>query len=218
MKNYSLVIWDLDGTMIDPAEGILNSVAYALKKMGYEERSDEYLKQFIGPPLFQSFRELIEMDDDDVKRAVYLYRENYSENGAIHQNRLYDGIGEIIREIYTRKLKQIVVTSKPTVFASRIVRFHNLENYFSKIVGSNLDGTMSNKSELFKYSLEQFASQRKDEVIAIGDRKYEIEAANENEIDSIGVLYGYGSPEEIRRSSPTFVANNVTDIWKIITS
>lgn len=216
MKNYGLVLWDLDGTMIDPAEGILNSVVYALKKMGYGERSNEYLRQFIGPPLFQSFRELIGMNGDEAKRAVYFYRENYSGNRAIHQNKLYEGISDLIREVHRRNRRQIVVTSKPTVFASQIVKFHNLEAFFSEIVGSNLDGSMSNKSDLFKYALERFPSYFEDEVIAIGDRKYEVEAANENGIDSIGVLYGYGTPEEIQIASPTFIANNVAGIGKIL--
>lgn len=216
MKNYGLVLWDLDGTMIDPAEGILHSVVYALKKMGYGERSNEYLRQFIGPPLFQSFRELIGMNGDEAKRAVYFYRENYSGNGAIHQNQLYEGISDLIREVHRRKRRQIVVTSKPTVFASQIVKFHNLEAFFSEIVGSNLDGSMSNKSDLFKYALERFPSYFEDEAIAIGDRKYEVEAANENGIDSIGVLYGYGTPEEIQIASPTFIANNVAGIGKIL--
>lgn len=216
MKKYKLIIWDLDGTIVDPAVGIIESVLYALEKLGIEKPNLEVLKTFVGPPLFESFRDMIGLDDTTTEKAVRYYRENFVCNGAMYEDKPYEGMKELIESIYEEGLCQIIATSKPTEFAKKIIRHNGMETYFTNIVGSNMDGSKASKYEVIEESLRGFQNLQKNEVVIIGDRRYEIEAAQRFGFDSIYVSYGYGTIEELRYSRPTHIADNVQQLIDLI--
>ncbi|MDR1178840.1 MAG: HAD-IA family hydrolase, partial [Spirochaetaceae bacterium] len=133
----------------------------------------------------------------------------------IYENKLYDEIDTILQELNNRNKKCIIATSKPETFAKIITQYFNIKKYFKYIVGSNLDGTLSEKEDIIKYIIEKYKLTKK-ETIMVGDRKYDIIGAKKNGIDSIGVLYGYGTQEELEKADPKYLCKNVMDILKII--
>jgi phosphoglycolate phosphatase len=209
---YINILFDLDGTLTDPYSGITNSVKYALNKFDIIEENNTKLKLFIGPPLEKSFLEYYNFSKNDAKTAVEYYREYFSEKG-IYENNLYEGIDNVLKELNNRNKNCVIATSKPEVFANKITEYFNINNYFKYIVGSNLDGTLSEKEEIIKYIIEKYRF-NKEETIMVGDRKYDIIGANKNGIDAIGVLYGYGTKEELEKERPKYLC---TDIMEIIT-
>ena len=211
---YSNVLFDLDGTLTDPYLGITNSVKYSLNKFDIIEEDDSKLKLFIGPPLEKSFMEYYGFNKNDSRKAVEYYREYFSEKG-IYENKLYDGIKIVLEELNKRNKNCVIATSKPETFANKIIRYFGIQNYFKEIVGSNLDGTLSEKEDIIKYIIEKYKLQR-NETVMVGDRKYDIIGANKNGIDSIGVLYGYGTEEEPEKENPRYICNNVMEILKMI--
>jgi phosphoglycolate phosphatase len=212
--DYINILFDLDGTLTDSGLGITNSVKYSLGKFGIIETDDNKLRLFIGPPLESSFVEYYNFSKDDSKIAVNYYREYFSENG-VYENKLYDGIDAVLQELNDRNKNCIIATSKPETFAKEIARYFNIQNYFKYIVGSNLDGTLSEKEDIIKYIIENYKL-NKEETIMIGDRKYDIIGAKANGIDSVGVLYGYGSREELEKEEPKYLCKNVMEIVEII--
>ncbi|CZR99037.1 MULTISPECIES: HAD family hydrolase [unclassified Clostridioides] len=213
-KNYEIVLFDLDGTLTDPKEGITKSIQYSLDSFGIKEDLDN-LEQFIGPPLHDTFKEYYKFDDEKAKRAVEKYREYFSDKG-IFENKIYKNIKEILEMLYTNDKILLLATSKPTVFAETILKYFDIDRYFKYIVGSNLDGTRVNKNEVIQYVLDLCNVKDKDKVIMVGDRKYDIIGAKKIGVDSIGVLYGYGSFEEISESEPTYIVESVDSIKDIL--
>lgn len=213
-KNYDVVLFDLDGTLTDPKEGITKSIQYSLKSFGIEEDLDN-LEQFIGPPLHDSFKDYYNFDDEKATKAVEKYREYFSDKG-IFENKIYENIKEVLEVLYKNGKILLVATSKPTVFAETILEYFRIDKYFRYIAGSNLDGTRVNKNEVIEYVLELCNVTDKEKVIMVGDRKYDIIGANKVGIDSIGVLYGYGSIDEISTSNPTYIAENTLSIKDIL--
>lgn len=213
---YKLIIWDLDGTIIDPSIGIIESIKYALNRLGIEEKNPDILRKFIGPPLHASFRDLIGLDVGTAEKAVGHYRHNFVENGAMYNDRPYDGIKDLILAISKKGVQQVIATSKPTEFAERIIQHNGMGGFFSKIVGSNLDGTKASKFVLVEEAASSFPEYSKSEIVVIGDRKYEVEAANELGFDSICVSYGYGTVEEIMDSGPTYIAGRISELGDIL--
>ena len=211
---YKNILFDLDGTLTDPFLGITNSVKYSLKKLNMVEYDENKLKLFIGPPLEKSFIELFHFDKNKSKMAVNYYREYFSEKG-IYENVLYENIDNLLKNIKNKNKICILTTSKLEKFAAEILKHFGIEKYFDKIVGSNLDGTMSEKGDIIKYIIEK-ENLNTSETIMIGDRKYDIIGANKNNIHSIAVLYGYGTKEELEESKPTYFCERVMDIITII--
>jgi phosphoglycolate phosphatase len=211
---YINVLFDLDGTLTDPYLGITNSVKYSLNKFDIIEEDDSKLKLFIGPPLEKSFMEYYGFNKNDSRKAVEYYRGYFSEKG-VYENKLYDGIKIVLEELNKRNKNCVIATSKPETFANKIIRYFDIQNYFKEIVGSNLDGTLSEKEDIIKYIIEKYKLQR-NETVMVGDRKYDIIGANKNGIDSIGVLYGYGTKEELEKENPRYICNNVMEILKMI--
>ena len=194
MKKY--ILFDLDGTITDPKEGITKSVAYALSKFGIKVDSLNELCKFIGPPLKDSFIEYYNFNDDEAEKAIKYYREYFSDRG-IYENQVYKGFEDILISLKENNKVLIVATSKPTIFAQKILEHFNLRKYFSFVSGSNLDGTRVKKSEVIQYALERNNIKDLSEVIMIGDRKHDVYGAKEIGIESIGVLYGYGDYKEL---------------------
>lgn len=212
MKKYDVILFDLDGTITDPGIGITNSVAYALKKydITVEDRAELY--KFIGPPLHKSFEEFYGVDG---LRAVDYYREYYRDKG-IYENTVYTGVEDMLKKLNDAGKKVILATSKPEVFAKEVLRYFNLKDYFYYAAGANLDGTLTDKAEVIAYALAEGGVTDKSAVIMIGDREHDIIGANKNGIDSMGVLYGYGSREELENAGADYIAATVEDICGIL--
>jgi phosphoglycolate phosphatase len=211
---YSNVLFDLDGTLTDPYLGIINSVKYALDKFNIIEVNDNKLKLFIGPPLEKSFMGYYKFNKNDTIKAIEYYREYYSEKG-IYENKLYQGIDIVLQELNNKNINCIVATSKLEKYAIKVLQYFNIKKYFRYVVGSNLEGTLSVKEDIIKHIIEKYKLEKK-KTIMVGDRKYDIDGANKNGIASIGVLYGYGTKEEIERAKPTYICNGIDDMMEII--
>lgn len=215
MKEYKYILFDLDGTLTDPAVGITTSVAYALEKFGIKVDDISTLNHFIGPPLLDSFMEDYGFTEDQAKNAIEYYRERFRVKG-LYENIVYDGILGMLKELKKSGKELILATSKPEPFAKEIMQHFGLDKYFLFIAGSNFDGTRTAKSEVIEYALENAGVIDKTSCIMIGDRKHDIAGAKKTSLDSIGVLYGYGSREELESAGATYIAETVDDITKLI--
>ena len=215
MKNYSVVLFDLDGTLSDPKIGITKSVQHALQKAGVMVNDLDELEPFIGPPLQVSFQEIYGFNDTQITRAIRDYRERFTERGMF-ENKLYEDIPALLAQLKQQGYILTIATSKPTVFAEQIIKYFQLESYFDLVVGSHLDGSRSAKGEIIAEVLQQLDSYPKDQFIMIGDRKYDLIGARENQIDAIGVTYGFGLLEELKNEEPTYIVDHVNDLLKYL--
>ena len=209
---YTTYLFDLDGTLTDPRTGITKAVQYALLQQGIAENDLTKLEPFIGPPLQESFAAYYSMNEEQVWQAVAAYREYFKEYG-IYENECYEGITELLTLLTSNQAKLLVATSKPTVFAERIIAYFKLDGYFKGVYGSELDGPRSNKAELIRYIMD---SNRLSpgETVMIGDRKHDLIGARSNGIDSIAVGYGYGSEDELMGETPTYYYETVQDFMR----
>lgn len=190
--DLNTIFFDLDGTLTDPKPGITGSIQYALEKLGRPVPTQDELAWCIGPPLRGSFATLI--GEELADRGVELYRERFGDVG-LFENSLYPDIKATLATLKPRA-RLFVATSKPHVFATRIVEHFGLSPYFEHVFGSELDGTRVHKYDLLAFALEQTGTDPA-RAIMIGDRSHDIVGAKKNGIDGIGVLYGYGSREEL---------------------
>jgi len=215
MHNLTNILFDLDGTLIEPEEGIINSVLYALEKMGIAEENQEVLTSFIGPPLIDSFSSIYHLEPGRAKLAVKYYREFFADKG-IYQNSLYPGITDLLKYLKKEGFMIFLATSKPTVYARKIINHHKLGKYFSAITGSNLDHSMDNKRDIIG-NLVESEGLSSGESVMIGDRIFDIEGARYHGMKTVFVTYGYGSKKEILEAEADFVADSIEDIRLIIT-
>ncbi len=211
---YKYLFFDLDGTLTQSEFGIINSIIFALNKMGIEVEDRESIKKFIGPPLIKAFKEFYNMSDEDATKAAAIYRECY-DGGELFNAPLYEGIKETLRTLHANGKKLYVVTSKPTVFASRIVEHFDILKYFESVIGPELNNKNYSKNELVETAIKATDGD-KSECVMIGDRFYDIDGANANNIDSIGVLYGYGNKEELEKAGATYLAETAKDILGLV--
>lgn len=193
------LLFDLDGTLTDPFDGIINCIMYALNQLGRKLPPRANLRWCIGPPLRDSFAKLLASDEEAlIEKAVGLYRKRFSSVG-LFENQVYDGIPEVLESLKENSHTLYVATSKPTVFAERIIDHFGLQRYFKNIYGSELDGTRGDKTSLISHILqtELLAS---SEVAMIGDREHDMIGAKQNGISAFGVLWGYGMKDELKKS------------------
>lgn len=195
----STVLFDLDGTITDSGSGIINSVKYALKKAGRKIPPEDELRKFIGPPLQEQFMKCCGIEEKEAAEMVALYREYYQEEG-IFDNRVYDGVMEMLKTLKEAGLKIVMATSKPEKFAKMIAEHFGFAKYFDLIGGACMDGARTKKQEVIQYVLEQCKEKDREKIRMVGDRCYDIEGANREGIRAIGVLYGYGSKEELEEA------------------
>ena len=215
MTTYKVILLDLDGTITDPKVGITRSVQYALEKMNIAAPDVDQLEGFIGPPLQVSFAEYFDFDEHQTEKAIDFYRERFKEKG-IFENELYPNIPDLLKFLREQHFSLVIATSKPTVFAEQILQHFKIDHYFDLVVGSNLDGTRTSKTEIIKYILDEYNQHNPGDFIMIGDRKHDTVGAHNNGIDSIGVLYGYGSLEELRNSKPAYIVESVEQLKGIL--
>ena len=212
---YNTVLFDLDGTLTDPAVGITNSVAYALKKWGIEVSDRTELYKFIGPPLVDSFCKFYGFSKDDAELSVKYYREYFADKG-LFENSVYDGVPEMLSVLKNRGKRLIIATSKPEVFSKRIVEHFGLDKYFDFLAGATLDSSRVKKADVIEHALKSCEITDLSSVVMVGDREHDVIGAAHFSIDSIGVLYGYGDREELESAGATYIAQTVSDILNII--
>ncbi len=209
------ILFDLDGTLTNPKEGITKSMQYALKYMGIEVEDLDSLCKHIGPPLKDGLKEFWNFNEEEASQAVAKYREEYSVTG-IFQNEEYVGMRELLQRLTKAGKQLIVATSKPEVFAKKIMEHFNLAQYFIDICGSNMDYTRAKKGEVIQYALTKNHVTELDQVIMVGDRLHDMVGAKENGIESIGVLYGFGSRDELVQAGAGQIAETVKDLGEIL--
>jgi phosphoglycolate phosphatase len=189
------VYFDLDGTLTDPKPGITRSIQYALRKLDHHTiPTEDELTWCIGPPLRASLVKILR-NAETADRAVSLYRERFSDIG-LYENRVYDGISDVLTTLGQSGRRLFVATSKAHVFAERIIDHFGLRHHFERVFGSELDGTRSDKSHLLEYALRT-TSVDPSKTLMVGDRSHDMIGARNNGIRGIGVLYGYGSKDEL---------------------
>lgn len=215
MNRYSLLLFDLDGTLTDSQLGITRSVQYALRHMGIPAPDPTVFRSFIGPPLFDSFRKLSGFDDARAMHAIQLYREYYTTTG-IFENELYPGIPELLSRLRDDGRTLALATTKPTVFAERILAHFNLASCFAHVAGSNLDGSRVAKDELVRDVLAAFPHIPPHRAVMIGDREYDILGARANGVPSIAVAWGFGPCAELRAARPDYTACTVRELEALV--
>lgn len=207
MKDKTNLLFDLDGTLTDPFIGITRSVQHALSHYGIIENDLSRLASFIGPPLIDSFREMYCFSEAQAQEAIGYYREYFAEKGW-RENKVYPGIPELLQQLQVEGRKLYVATSKPTPFAVQILDYFNLSCYFERIEGASLDHTRIRKTEIMQFLLTQARISPKKAVM-IGDRKFDVIGAHAVGMECIGVLYGYGSSEELAASKADRIVPSV---------
>ena len=212
---YGVILFDLDGTITDSGVGVTKSVMYALAKYGITVSDPSELFRFIGPPLIDSFMKFYGFSHSQAVEATDFYREYYRETG-IWENTVYDGIPEILKELSERGKRVIVATSKPEVFAVKILEHQNIAKYFEFIAGANMDETRTQKDEVIKYALETCGIADMSDVVMVGDTKFDVIGANKFGMDSIGVLFGYGSQEEMEAEGVTYICETAEDLRNLL--
>ena len=216
---YKYIFFDLGGTLTQSEFGIMAAATKALNHFGIETPSQEILKKFIGPPLYVSFHDFYKLNEEDSQEAIKIYREYYVKEG-VYQAPLYPGITEMLKELKNAGCTLMITTSKPETMAVTVAKNDGIFEYFDGIIGPALDEHDPNKAILIKRALKALGTDDSDKdflknCLMIGDRFYDIEAACEIGIDSIGVLYGYGNEQELKEAGATYIVKNVQDISKI---
>lgn len=215
MKTYQTILFDLDGTLTDPKVGITKSIQYALAKFNIDEPDLDKLIPFIGPPLMESFKVYYGFDDEQAWQALAYYREYFSVKG-IYENGVYPGIHTLLEGLAGQGKRLIVATSKPTLYAEEIVKHFGLAPFIDFVVGSNMDGTRTDKKEIIEYIIAELSASEKAQTIMVGDRKHDIIGARKVNVESIAVAYGYGTVEELTKEMPTYLAETVEDLARIL--
>ena len=214
---YTHIFFDLDGTLTDPAQGITNSFIHALKFYGLPVPSYQELCKLIGPPLPYSFEVTFGFDHDKAMEAVGKYREYFADRG-LFENKVYPGIPELLQKLKAQGKHLLVATSKPQEYSIKILEHFNLAQYFDFICGSLMDESRSKKSEVIAYALEccGLGEGSEDKVLMVGDRFHDIEGSKANGIKSCGVLFGYGSRQELEEAGADYIAEDIQALLKIL--
>lgn len=213
MQSYQTILFDLDGTLTDSAPGILNSVRYACRKMQLTIPEEATLRRFLGPPLPSSFRSYLHLNEADTNRAVAAFREYYPDKG-IFENEVYPGIPALLADLKAAGKTVVMATSKPEVFARRIMQHFSLENYFDAICGATMDETRTDKGEVIAYALRTIGATSTQGIVMVGDREHDVKGAAGNGLPCIGAVYGYGSAEELTAAGAFALADTVADLRK----
>lgn len=215
MKQKKYILFDLDGTLTDSGLGITKSVQYALRSFGIEEHDLNKLNVFIGPPLKDSFMEFYHMTEQQAQEAVKQYRVYYKETG-IFENKLYDGIDTMLQKLKEQGKELFLATSKPELFAKQILQYFHIDSYFTYIAGASFDGSREEKIDVMRYALSLGQVQNMEEAVMIGDRKFDMEAAKQLGMDSIGVLFGFGSKEELTSYGANILVNTPKELEELL--
>ncbi|WP_042699892.1 HAD family hydrolase [Methanocorpusculum bavaricum] len=215
MKTYTNIVFDLDGTLTDPALGITNSVMYALEKYGIPVPDRSELLKFIGPPLIESFQEFYGLSREEAKIAVDYYREYYLAKGMF-ENSVFPGIEDLLISLKANGKNLMVATAKVEQFAETVLEHFGIAKYFTCIAGSDLENTITHKGEIILSVLERCEITDREHTVMVGDRMHDMLGAKYASIDSIGVLFGYGTREELENAGADIIAESVSDLKRIL--
>ena len=217
---YQYILFDLDGTLTDPKLGITGCVQYALRKLGMEAPDADALEPFIGPPLMDSFREFCGLDEEKGAQAVAYYRERYAVDG-LFENEAYPGIVQMLIRLQQAGCHLAVASSKPEVFVKKILEHFGMLSCFEVVVGSGLDGSRVRKEEVLEEALRQLLEERvpaketsayAEDVVMVGDRKFDIQGAKAYGIASVGVAYGYAAEGELEEAGADRIVKTVQEL------
>ena len=203
--------FDLDGTLTDPYEGITKCILYALDELGFPHPDDDYLYRCIGPPLWDTFPELV--GNELTRRAVDLYRERFVDVGW-QENKPYEGIHDALETIASAGHLVFVATAKPHMHAARIVEHFGMGEFFDNVYGSELDGKRATKAELLRFAIDRNPGDI--ERVMIGDRKHDLAGAIANDMTPIGVAWGYGSVEELDKAGARAVVRSPAELSELL--
>lgn len=210
------LLFDFDGTLFDTGPGVMNCVRYALERFEIHETDEAKLRKFVGPPLFDMFRELYGFDDAAAQEAVRLYRERYHPTG-IWECSPYPGMSALLDHASVAGFLLAVATGKPTPSAKRILERYELDQKFDYVCGSEFDGTRGKKSEVVAATLEEFGlSDSPDHALMIGDRKYDVLGACAVGVPCLGVRYGYAEPGELEAAGAIAIVDTVEELERYI--
>jgi len=213
---YRYVLFDLDGTVTNPEEGITKSFAYALEHMGIHVEELSELRKVIGPPLLQSFDEFYHFTHEEALVATEKYRERYQVTGWA-ENEVYDGMEEALKKLSEAGMKLILATSKPERFAVRIMEHFELAKYFTMLCGADdYAKDRSTKEQVVRYAIEQNGITDIGEVIMVGDRKYDVTGAAAVGIETIGVLYGFGDEQELSEAGAVHLVKTPEELVRYL--
>lgn len=204
------LFFDLDGTLTESAPGIIRSAKYALSHFGMAP-SDEIMMKFIGPPLLESFGNLCGLNEKDSREAIRLYREYFAEKGMF-ENSVYDGVYEMLEALRAKGKFLAVATSKPEVYARKILDHFHLTEYFSHISGAELDHVKMTKADVLRNAVHAMRLSDLRRGLMVGDRKHDVEGGNELGMETLGVLYGYGSYEELMSAGAVDTARTPDEV------
>lgn len=210
---YDIILFDLDGTLTESGIGITRSVAHSLRKFGIEESDQAKLDRFVGPPLIDSYMRYYGFSREQAVQAVEYYREYYAVTG-IFENRVYDGVEAMLKALKAAGKTCVLATSKPEHYAMQILDHFGLASYFDCVAGATMDEKRTHKADVIAYALEK--NGKTGTAVMVGDRKHDILGAKAHDLDSIGVLYGYGSREELETAGATYLAETAEEILMFV--
>lgn len=213
MKNYKSLLFDLDGTITDSSEGIINSIQYALNKMNICVRDRQILNKFVGPPLMDSYKLYFGLDDTMAYEGLILFRE-YFERQGMYENKLYDGIYDLLYDLKASDYDILLATSKPKPYAIKILEYFKISGCFNYIAGCPMEEKDVTKADVINDALHNAITKDKSEIVMIGDTKFDTEGAKQCGIDSIAVLYGMG--EEKDHQNATYIVKTVDELYKLL--
>ncbi len=212
MKEYDYYLFDFDGTLCDTTEGIFNSIIYSLDCFGIKETDYKKLEFFVGPPLFESYKTIYNVSDEDAQWLINKYRDRYKTKAA-EESKIYDGIKELLKRLKESGKKIAIASSKPIVFVEEISAYHGIDKFYDFISAENFKNNHSSKEDLINNCLEFFNNPDKEKVIMVGDRFYDIDGAKAVGIDSAGAVYGFGTEEELVNAGATYILNSPEDLF-----
>lgn len=213
--NIKAVLFDLDGTIIDPREGIINSILYAVKEFGLAEPQPETLNCFIGPPLQHSFKKRYQLSDEDAMEMVRIYRVYYADKG-IFECHLYDGIEALLQQLFEKNIFLSLATSKPVIFADQLMKHFQLDKYIEFTAGALMDGKRTDKKEVIQFALENIPPFKNDEILMLGDREFDIDGGKFYQLKTAWAKWGYGVEEVLIKSEPDVILNAPLELLSII--
>ena len=209
---YKAILFDLDGTLTESGEGITKCVQYALEKIGKPEEDLKKLEVFVGPPLLQQFMKYADIDEETAEKAVKYYRERYSSTG-IFENRPYPGVETMLSELKSKGYRLAVASSKPEYYVTQILDYFQLTDYFEEIVGSEMNGNRTSKSEVIEEALRRLGmSEKRAQVLMIGDKEHDVLGARKAGLQCVAVSYGYGSQEELEQAEPLKIVDSTEGV------
>ncbi len=214
---YNTIFFDLDGTLTDPAEGITGAVAHSLREMGLEPGDRKALVSFIGPPLFDSYAQTYGFNEEQTRQAVTYFRDYFQRQG-IFENRVFDGIPELLENLHRSGKTIVLASSKPEVFCRQILEHFGLLRWFDFVAGATFDESRVEKADVLRYALDSLHLTPDHSMVMVGDRKHDADGARQVGLDCIGVLYGYGLEEELEQAGCAHIAPTVEALKQLLLS